>query len=399
MLSSWKRCYPPQPEAKPEATFMTTSHLPEPILIAQTPALERLARLLSNQAIIAVDTESNSLYAYQEQICLLQFSTPEHDFVVDPLALVDLSCLGPIFSNPEIEKVFHAAEYDLLCLKRDFGFEFANLFDTMLAARILGRKEVGLGALLKAEFGVEVNKKLQRANWGVRPLPHHLLAYAQVDTHYLIPLRQRLGLELQARGLWPLAHEDFKRLTQVNNGRTSNHKDACWRVSGAHDLPPQSAAVLKELCRYRDQMARALNRPLFKVFSDQVLLSIARDCPTSLEELRRIPGMSPHQVERHGRELLAAVQRGLKAQPLFPPPSPRPDEAFLARLEALRAWRKKTAQKMGVQSDVVLPRDVLHAIAELNPQTREALAQIMKGVPWRFAQFGAQILEALSAAQ
>lgn len=375
---------------------MASLRLPEPILIAQMPALERLARLLANEAIVAVDTESNSLYAYREQVCLIQFSIPDHDFVVDPLALRDLSSLASLFRNPHIEKVFHAAEYDLLCLKRDFGFEFANLFDTMVAARILGRKEVGLGALLEAEFGVQVNKKFQRANWGARPLPQYLLAYAQVDTHYLIPLRNRLRAELEARGLWPLASEDFQRLSRVSNDRLSNHKDACWRVSGAHDLPPQSAAVLNELCRYREQVARALNRPLFKVFGDRVLLAIARDCPTRLEELRRIPGMSPRQVERHGRELLAAVQRGLSTHPLFPPSTPRPDEAFLARLEVLRTWRKKTAQKMGVQSDVILPRDILHAIAELDPQSEGDLANLMKDVPWRFVHFGAQILKALS---
>jgi ribonuclease D len=366
-------------------------------LITQASALERLARLLAGESLIAVDTESNSLYAYQEQVCLIQFSIAGHDFVVDPLALSDLSCLAPIFSNPAIEKVFHAAEYDLICLKRDFGFEFANLFDTMIAARILGRKEVGLGALLQAEFGVSVNKRHQRANWGVRPLPPYLLAYAQVDTHYLIPLRNRLRAELEGRGLWPLAQEDFQRLSRVN-GHAAGHKDDCWRVSGAHDLAAQNAAVLKELCRYRDQVARALNRPLFKVIGDRALLAIAQACPSSLDELRRLSALSPLQIERYGKELLAAVQRGLAASPLFPPYTPRPDEAFLNRLEALRHWRKKTAQKMGVQSDVILPRDLLHTLAEHNPQTEDALAVLMKDVPWRFAHFGKQILEVLAAA-
>jgi ribonuclease D len=138
---------------------------------------------------VAVDTESNSLFAYREQVCLVQFSTTQADFLVDPLALADLTPLAPLFADPKIEKVFHAAEYDLLCLKRDFGFSFANLFDTMLAGRILGRKEIGLGAMLEAFYGVQADKRHQRANWGQRPLPAPLLEYATLDTHYLIPLR------------------------------------------------------------------------------------------------------------------------------------------------------------------------------------------------------------------
>ena len=171
---------------------MDTKILKEPILISLPAALERLASELSSEPIIAVDTESNSLYAYQEKVCLIQFSTPGKDYLVDPLALKNLSPLDPVFRSPKIEKVFHAAEYDLLCLKRDFGFEFNNLFDTMIAAGILGRQALGLGSILKDEYGVQVDKRNQRANWGQRPLPEGLLKYAQLDTHYLIPLRNRL---------------------------------------------------------------------------------------------------------------------------------------------------------------------------------------------------------------
>ncbi len=151
-------------------------------VITHAAALRTLANELQRHPIIAVDTESNSLYAYRERVCLIQFSTPLADTLVDPLALDDLTPLAPIFADPKIEKVFHAAEYDLICLKRDFGFEFANLFDTLVAARILGRKHVGLGAILAAEFNVEQDKRFQRANWGARPLPPDHLFYAVQDT-------------------------------------------------------------------------------------------------------------------------------------------------------------------------------------------------------------------------
>ena len=130
---------------------MNLENLPEPTFVTQYDELQHLVEKLLKEPIIAVDTESNSLFAYQEQVCLIQFSTRKSDFLVDPLALQNLEILAPVFSEPGIEKVFHAAEYDLICLKRDFGFEFSNLFDTMVASRILGREAVGLGSILKAE--------------------------------------------------------------------------------------------------------------------------------------------------------------------------------------------------------------------------------------------------------
>lgn len=371
-----------------------------PRLISTPDDLARLAEVLHREKTLAVDTESNSLYAYFEQVCLVQFSTPQADYLVDPLALGDLSPLAGVFNDPGIEKIFHAAEYDLLCLKRDFGFEFANLFDTMAAGRILGRSEVGLGSMLEVEFGVQLDKRCQRANWGERPLPAHLLNYARQDTHYLIGLRQRLASELEERGLAALAEEDFARLSSMRFTSDGHIPQAerpvdCWRVSGSYDLEPQQAAVLSELCHYRDQVARQANRPLFKVINDRTLLAIAVEAPRSMQELGRIPGMSQGQIRRHGHALLQAVQHGLKAPPIRPPRSPRPDGPFLARLEALRTWRKQAAQSMGVPSDVVLPRDVMQALAESGPQNRAELDEMLDDFPWRREHFGAQILNAL----
>ena len=162
---------------------MDISSLSKPVLITRPDALIQLANQLANEPILAVDTESNSLYAFQEQVCLIQFSTPQDDFLVDPLALDDLSPLAGLFADPKIEKIFHAAEYDLITLKRDYHFDFENLFDTMIAARILGWEKIGLGSILKSEFDVELNKRYQRANWGKRPIPSEMVNYARLDTH------------------------------------------------------------------------------------------------------------------------------------------------------------------------------------------------------------------------
>ena len=367
----------------------------KPSFIHQPAGLDALAKTLLAETCIAVDTESNSLYAYREQVCLIQFSTRERDYLVDPLALDDLSPLREVFCNPGVEKVFHAAEYDLICLRRDFGFEFAHIFDTMVAGRILGREEVGLGAMLLKEFEVQVDKRHQRANWGQRPLPDFLLNYAQYDTHFLIPLRERLSQELQGMGRLELALEDFERMCHADSPNHENRSNECWRISGALDLPPRNLAVLGELCRYRDQMAKAMNRPLFKVIEDRTLLAIAAWSPTSLEQLQQVPGMSRSQIERHGRALLTAVQRGMKAEPMYPPRHPRPDERFLVRLEALRMWRKNKAAEMGVGSDVVLPRDLLFSLAEKNPVSEEEMAVALRETLWRLERFGGGILGVL----
>lgn len=368
-------------------------------LITHVSDLKHLAGILLSQPIVAVDTESNSLYAYREQVCLIQFSTHEDTYLVDPLAFKHLDLLAPLFSDPQIEKVFHAAEYDLFCLRRDFGFDFANLFDTMVAARILGREAVGLGSILEVEYGVQLDKRYQRSNWGLRPLPEHQIHYARMDTHYLIPLRQRLYNELQERQLWPLAHEDFERLAHQHwddNERNGEKPLDCWRIRGSHDLKPKQAAVLHALCQYRDEAARNQNRPLFKVIGDQTLIAIAENTPLNLEALSELPGMSRGQIRRHGNQLLQAIYRGLKSKPLYPPRQPRPDERITERIDALKRWRKHTAQEMGVKSDIILPRDLVHSLAELNPTNLQELSLYMRDVPWRFEHFGEQILQILN---
>jgi ribonuclease D len=362
--------------------------------ITRSGGLKKLVQILSSQPILAVDTESNSLFAYKEQVCLIQFSTREADYLVDPMALADLSVLGPIFADEQIQKVFHAAEYDLLCLKRDFSFSFNNLFDTMLAARILGRTEVGLGAILEGEFNIQVDKRHQRANWGQRPLPAYLLDYARQDTHYLIELGERLEHQLEERGLSALAQEDFKRVCQVE-ANTDNGKSACWRVNGVHRLSPQQTAVLQELCVYRDEVAHKINRPLFKVISDHTLHAVASALPTNLDELKALPGMTQHQLDRHGKAILQAVQRGLQADPIHRPRNVRPDDRFLARVEGLKQWRKLKARELEVESDIILPRDLLHLLANKNPLDEDSLTECLEDVPWRRQQYGEEILQVL----
>lgn len=376
---------------------MRPTHTQLPPLITRPGDLDTLVKLLEGEAVIGVDTESNSLYAYAEQVCLLQFSTAGADYLVDPLALEDLEPLGPLFANPQIEKVFHAAEYDVVCLRRDFGFTFRNLFDTMWAARILGWKDIGLSALLQNEFGVQADKRFQRADWGKRPLPQEMLAYARLDTHYLIPLRERLLRELQATGRLPLAQEDFRRMESLYDRPLHNgHQQECWeRISGARDLGPQQLAILKALCEYRESLARRRNRPVFKVMNDGMLVSIASACPVSLDELASLENVSVRLVKQHGRALLGIVQHGLNAPPIYVQPPQKPDNGYLNRLDAVRSWRKEEAQKLGVESDIVLPRDLMLEVVGRSPRSPEELGAILEGVPWRRERYGRALLDAV----
>lgn len=372
--------------------------LPNPVIIAQSADLQKLAETLSCQPIVAVDTEANSLFAYRERVCLIQFSIPGTDYLVDPLALDDLSPLAPLFENPDIEKIFHAAEYDLIIMQRDFDFSFAHLFDTMVAARILGLPAVGLGSLLKSQFGVNPDKRYQRANWGRRPIPADMLTYAQLDTHYLIPLRNHLKSELKAAGRWQLALEDFRRACHGNSPpHRKSPPEQCWRINGIHDLEHKQIAVLHELCRFRDRKARSLDRPLFKVIGDRSLFNIAVACPRTPRELERLPGISQRQVRWIGKGLLSSVRRGLRSKPPSQPRKPRPSDSYLTRVDRLRYWRKTTARDLGVESDVILPKDVLYALAEQNPRTREQLAAVMQTIPWRLETFGNEIYKLLAA--
>lgn len=370
---------------------MTKQILPPPTWVANRNTLNTMLDALSKEPLIAVDTESNSLYAYQEQVCLIQFSTPNEDYLLDPLALPDLSALAPLFANPKIEKIFHAAEYDLICLQRDFQFEFNNLFDTMIAARILGYEAVGLGKLLDQKFDVQVDKKYQKANWGKRPLSEEMLNYARLDTHYLIPLRGMLQDELEDKTRWELAQEDFVLATSINGTNGRQHLPAWERIGERAKLKPRQATVLNEVCLVREEIAAKMDRPTFKVISNKLLLRLAEKTPRNRQELTE-SGMTPHQISRFGNVFLRAVKRGLQADLVKPTRHQRPSDAYMLRIDRLRNWRKEKAKKIGVESDIVLPRTLMEEIAKENPRNADELAAIMHKSPWRLAQYGGEIL-------
>lgn len=362
------------------------------VLIDRPGALLQMVEVLRAQRAVAVDTESNSFYAYYHRICLIQLSIPGTDYIVDPLAGLDLSPLGEIFADSRIQKVFHAAEQDIAGLWEDFGFQVTNLFDTMKAARILGWPHAGLADLLWEHFGVRTDKRYQRYNWGQRPLSPEALRYAALDTHYLIPLRDRQMEELRRAGRLEQAAEAFARLTQVRACRTPFGPEAFWRIRNVHTLTPAERAILWRLYLWRDEIARERDVPPFRVVTNEVLVALARSRPRTLEELIA-QGFPRSMAQRYGRIVLDLIWRGKDVPPL--PGICSTDRDVAARYHALRAWRRRVAEQRGADPDTILPRSVLWTLAERNPATWADLEAIPELGAWEREAWGPEILAVL----
>jgi ribonuclease D len=255
--------------------------------------------------MLALDTESNSFHVYRERICLVQISTREEDFVVDPLS-ADVAPLREVLCDGR-ETVLHGADYDVRCMKREWGWKLPRLFDTMAAARRLGHAGLGLSALVEAQFGVRLSKANQRSDWGRRPLTREQLAYAALDTRFLLPLHARLSAELAARGVAEEARREFDRIASVEPHQRVFDREGWRRLKGARDLDPAGREVLRALWLAREEAARASDRPPFKVMAEQAMVEVARLRPRTDEALARVPGVTPSVLRRLGDALRAAI--------------------------------------------------------------------------------------------
>ncbi len=284
------------------------STLPPPSLVADPVALAALVEAIRAEPVAALDTESNSFHVYRERVCLLQVSTPAADYVVDPLA-VDVRALGEVLCDGR-EVVLHGADYDVRCLRREYGWRFPRLFDTMVASRRLGYAALGLSAVVEAHFGVKLSKSFQRSDWGRRPLTPEQIAYAALDTHYLLPLHARLVADLTAGGALEPARREFERIASVEPRPRVFDPEGYRRLRGVRELDAAGSRVLRALYLAREEHARASDRPPFKVLGDHTLLELARLRPRSAAELRQVIGVTPSVMRRMGEAILEAVAAG-----------------------------------------------------------------------------------------
>ncbi|TAJ04404.1 MAG: ribonuclease D [Planctomycetota bacterium] len=365
-----------------------------PTLVVDPNGLNALLRELDGAAEIAVDTEADSFFSYRERVCLIQISARGRDWIVDPFAELDLAPLGAVFADPARLKVFHDAEFDILILHRELGFRFRGLFDTRIAAAALGNKSPGLATVLNEHFGVELDKSLQRSDWSQRPLTPQQIAYARLDTHFLERLMaQQLEL-LRAREREHIVREEMLRLERLESQPRETGPDDAFAIKGARTLSPLGLRALRELFAWREQEAERRNVPPFKVCNNDQLLELARGMPNHPRMLTA-PGMLyGRQAGQYGSAVLAAITRAREAGPLAsdPFPSYSDDErrVFDERGELtdrLKQWRKVEAEKLELDSALVLNRHALEAIAERRLATPEAVRALESVLPWQAASY------------
>jgi ribonuclease D len=371
-------------------------------LIDSQAELEQLFRRFEGEPLLAVDTEAASFHRFHDRIYLLQLSSRQETAVVDPLAVTSLAPLAAALADPRVEIVFHDADYDLRLLNLEYGFGINNLFDTRIAAQLLNEPGVGLAALLEKYLGVKLDKRYQRADWSARPLSPEMLEYAAADTHHLPTLRDLLREQLRERGRLEWAEEEFGLATGARWLPPDVTEPAYLRLKGAKALPGRSLAVLRELFDWRDQLARRTDKAAFRILNNEPMLAMAETPPADLAGLKAVRGIGGEQAERRGREILAAVQRGLAVPegdlPRVERPPRRPsDPAYEARLERLKTARNLLAGQYELAPGVLCPNGTLEAIARLNPATIEELAKVPELRRWQLREIGGTLLAALGA--
>jgi len=369
-------------------------------LIRTGAELAALAGRLRSEPLLAVDTEAASFHRYFDRVYLLQISSREETAVVDPLATGGLGPIGELLGDPAIEIVFHDADYDLRLLNREYGYAAKRLFDTRIAAQLLNEPGVGLAALLEKYLGVRLDKRFQRADWSARPLSPEMLEYAASDTRYLPLLRDLLRQLLEERRRLGWAQEEFALLEDIRPTPADQAEPGWLRLKGAKALRGRELAILRELWEWREGAARRADRATFRILNNEPMLAMAKNPPTELTALKAIPGVSSDQAERRGRDLLAAVRRGLELPetdlPRFTrPPRRVPDLAYEERLERLKAARNRLAQEYDLAPGVVCPNGTLEAVARLDPKTTAELGGVTELRRWQLREFGEELLKGL----
>jgi len=366
--------------------------------VGDTAALREMLDNLRGCHLISVDLESDSYHHYTEKIALLQIGDGENIYIIDPFG-ADLAAAAPLFADKRVEKVFHDVDYDGRMLLTFLGVKPAPIFDTMIAARILGKEKVGLADLLGDYFGISVDKGLQKADWSRRPLEREMLEYASLDVAYLLPLRQRLKDEIEARGRAGWAAEEFERL--VDNLEQMPEKGATFtRVKGARELSPRQLAVLQALLDWREERGKAIDIPTFKVIGTERLFRIAEKLPRSRRELEGLKVLSERQMARFGGEINRAVEKGMKVPDAKLPGFPahmheKRDFSAEKMLKHFKIARDKRAEELGLDPGFLLPNAPLKAIARLKPADLRELEEsgLLKG--WQMEAMGATLVACL----
>ncbi|MGO8835887.1 MAG: ribonuclease D [Limisphaerales bacterium] len=319
--------------------------------------------VLKSAAWLALDTEADSLHAYPEKVCLIQISTAADDRLIDPLANVNLDPLLDALAGHEL--IMHGADYDLRLLHKHYRFVPRAIFDTMLAARLLGERQFGLGSLAEKFLGVKLDKASQKADWARRPLTERMETYARNDTHHLKPISDRLREELRQKSRLDWHRESCARLIAECSQPAAPETDSVWRVKGSHALGRAALAVLREIWQWREGEALAANRPPFFILSHEKMVEMAG---AAAAQQPVDPLLPPRMSPRRRDNLAAAIQAGLAVPHDRQPEkvrhhSTRPSEAEMRRYRELERRRDAHAHKLGIDPTVIAPRATLGDLA------------------------------------
>jgi ribonuclease D len=322
-------------------------------------------KAMLDSRVIALDTESNSYCYYPEQLCLIQIATSHKVYVIDTIALKDIAPLEEVLADASIIKIVHAADYDLRSLDMHCGFRIRNLYDTIIAAHFAGSLRFGLATLLEDMLGVTIpkSKRLQRDDWGRRPLSAEALDYAASDVLHLFALREALEQRLQELGRTEWVAEECSRLEEVQYEAPSL-ETAYLSTKGIRDLDGQALAVLRSLFMFREEEARRQHRPLFYIVPDAVLVSLAMAPTTALSE---VPGLGQNGLQRYRRGLEKAIRDGLAAPPINRPPrvaGERLSHEQMQRLTHLKEWRVSLGTTLSLDPSLLWPMASLGRLAK-----------------------------------
>ncbi|SDZ73668.1 ribonuclease D [Desulfuromusa kysingii] len=370
-----------------------------PPILTTTDEITEFATELEKHQVIAVDLEADSMHNYQEKVCLLQFSTPQTTVLIDPLQGADLAALKPVLANPRIRKIFHAADYDIRCLARDFDIEINGLFDTMISSQFLGEERFGLADVLRKYFAVELDKQYQRADWSKRPLSEAMIRYAAGDTSYLHQLVENLEGQLIAKGRLEWVKEEFMLMEKV---RFMVHEGPLFlRFKGAGTLNRRQLAVLENLLQWRDTEAKRRDTPLYKVIGNKTLLQLAKLSPENQSSMQKVEGLSPRLIERYGNALLQQITMANEIAEEDLPTYPRgerrlKDPQIEKRMNRLKDWRKQVATELQLDPGVLINNALLDEIARKQPRDQDELAEIVLLKNWQRQVLGEGILQSLS---
>jgi ribonuclease D len=370
-------------------------------LISTRESYRSMLERLAAAPRLAVDMEADSLYHYFEKVCLIQISTDKETYIIDPLEVSEVDRLAPLMSSPSVEKVFHAAGYDVYSLRRDYGFEFLNIFDTHISAQLLGHQYLGLSALMEQLLGIHHSKRRQRDDWSRRPLAFEQLQYAAMDTHHLLSLRDVLENDLRKMGRLSWAQEEFEAAATTERREKEFDAEGFRRIKGSGKLPPQDQVVSRALYIWRDKAARKLNVPAFKVMNNSVLLDLVRKPPLSPREMLKRPGISYRVARKFSGEIVRTIAEAKRRDPSSLNAAAgngwrSPSRTAKLRLDALKLWRKQKARDLKLHVGVIFPGNLLESLVEYPPANLHELANLAGVRQWRVREFGEEVLRLLN---